>query len=86
MDPEPVLKRFLVVYDYGMGAGWAYVWAMSPQAITDIYPDLEVLPERPEWWESRRMDDCTPTFVLERLEDEWPVARVLVAGGRARLP
>ena len=43
------MKRpFLVVYDYGMGGLWAYVWAESEDQIAEKL-DAEVVRELPEW-------------------------------------
>lgn len=41
--------RFLVVYDYGQGGLWGYVLADSPEEITQRFPELQVVAERPDW-------------------------------------
>lgn len=41
--------RHLVVYDYGQGGRWAFILADSAQAITQRYPELRVITERPTW-------------------------------------
>jgi hypothetical protein len=46
---EPDKRRFLVVYDYGSGGVWAYVWARSTDEIQIRFRDLEVVDEEPEW-------------------------------------
>ena len=46
-------RRYLVVYDYGMGGLWAYVIASSATQILDAFPELKVVHEQPEW-----MDDA----------------------------
>ena len=45
--------KFLTVYDYGTGGVWQYVYAESKKDILDKYPKLEVLDEKPEWFEDR---------------------------------
>ena len=43
------MKRpYLVVYDYGTGGLWAYIWAESEEQITSRL-DVEVVPEPPAW-------------------------------------
>ena len=43
------MKRpFLVVYDYGMGGLWAYVWAESEEQIKDKL-DVDVVHKLPDW-------------------------------------
>ena len=42
-------KPFLVVYDYGMGGIWCVVNARSAGEIRSKYPDLKVVPHRPQW-------------------------------------
>ena len=42
-----VKERFLVAYDYGMGAVWAYIYARSKQQIQREYPELEVVSDPP---------------------------------------
>lgn len=44
------MKRpFLVTYDYGTGALWAYLWAESQTAIETAFSELEVVTELPAW-------------------------------------
>ncbi|MGI8426258.1 MAG: hypothetical protein ACR2FO_04105 [Actinomycetota bacterium] len=45
-------RRFLVVYDYGQGGVWAYLSASSASEIRLMYPELEVVRERPDWMKS----------------------------------
>ena len=42
-------QSFLVVYDYGQGGLWAFVKAEAEEQITAQYPELKVIPERPDW-------------------------------------
>lgn len=40
-------RRFLTIYDYGMGGVWQYVHAESTEEITAKYPALEIVNELP---------------------------------------
>jgi hypothetical protein len=42
-------KRFLVAYNYGQGAVWAWVIAPSAAAIVAAFPELSVVDDPPEW-------------------------------------
>ena len=42
-------QRFLVVFDYGQGGLWAYVWADSAEAIGERFPELEGFRRAPDW-------------------------------------
>jgi hypothetical protein len=42
-------RQYLTVYDYGMRGVWTFIVAPSPDAITEEYPELEVVPEPPQW-------------------------------------
>ena len=44
-----VRRPHLVVYDYGQGGVWAYVWAESDHQIRELYPELTVVDELPVW-------------------------------------
>jgi hypothetical protein len=48
----------LVVYDYGQGGRWAYVWAESEAEISQLYPELRVVHELQRWAE----DHLLPSF------------------------
>lgn len=41
--------EFLVCYDYGMGGLWGVFMARTAEEITDVYPELTVVTERPKW-------------------------------------
>jgi hypothetical protein len=55
------VKRFLVAYDYGQGAVWAFVQADSKEQIAREFPELTVADTLPEWMSRPE---------LERLERE----------------
>lgn len=41
-------RRFVVAYDYGMGALWAPMIADSREAISERYPELDVFDRKPD--------------------------------------
>ena len=45
----PEKRTHLVCYDYRQGGIWVLIDARSPAEITEAYPELEVVDERPEW-------------------------------------
>ena len=66
-------REFLVAYDYGMGGLWGVIVAPSEDAILAKYPELQVVPERPEWMDDETFDrlhadllclDDAPTGIL----------------------
>jgi hypothetical protein len=42
-------REFLVAYDYGQGAVWAYLAADSEMEIAQRFPELTVVHDRPSW-------------------------------------
>lgn len=44
-------KKFLTLYDYGMGGVWIYICANSAEEISERYPELEVLDREPDWFD-----------------------------------
>jgi hypothetical protein len=42
-------RKYLVVYDYGMGGVWGLIAARSEQEIHQKYPDLIIKEVRPGW-------------------------------------
>jgi hypothetical protein len=50
-----VKTPFIVVYDYGQGGVWAYVWAESGAQIMQFYPELSVVNELPEGIAGQRL-------------------------------
>ena len=57
-------KRYLAVYDYGMGGIWGYVLASSPRDITDRYPEVEVVEHEPAWMSADIREE-----LVRRVED-----------------
>ena len=42
-------QRFLAAYDYDTGGVWIQVWAHTANEIIALYPELDVLADRPPW-------------------------------------
>jgi hypothetical protein len=62
------MKRpYLVAYDYGQGAVWAYISAESPGQITDQFPDFAVLEAPPSWMteDVRKTLEARMTFDID---------------------
>jgi hypothetical protein len=47
---------FLVCWDYGTGGVWGLIRARSEQEIVRLYPELEVVQERPSWMDDSRWE------------------------------
>lgn len=74
MDPDrSVGKEFFVCYSYGQGGLWAIVRADSADRIRDVFPDVDVFLQRPDWMTSTDeaelrslgvsdVDDCDSWF------------------------
>jgi hypothetical protein len=61
------MKRpFLVVYDYGTGGVWAYVWAESEEQILSRF-DVDVISEVPDWLVPHKL----VTLDIDRPAPEW---------------
>lgn len=41
--------KYLVVYDYGMGGIWLFIYAKSAAEIEITYPELSVVEHYPDW-------------------------------------
>lgn len=67
------MTEFLVVYDYGQGGVWAVVLAKSSSAITEKFPELRVVEQRPSWMSDEKfqrlkaeaLDLASPAGLLE---------------------
>jgi hypothetical protein len=63
-----MLNEFLVAYDYGTGGLWAVVAAPSASAITDRYPEVQVVEQRPKWLD----DEAYAKLERLGLDDDGP--------------
>jgi hypothetical protein len=67
-------KRFLVVYDYGQGGVWAFIWARSQEEIDTKFRDLKVVDEFPDWLrgEELAVTEQRMTFDIDDVKtDDW---------------
>ena len=72
-------QRFLVVYDYGQGGVWAFVWARSEAEISRVFRDLEVVHSPPSWLTGNELASIEDgmTFDIDDVNpDDW-IARPL---------
>jgi hypothetical protein len=72
-------QRFLVVYDYGQGGVWAFVWARSEDEICRVFRDLKVVDPVPSWLTGDQLaaTEQRMTFDIDHVKpDEW-IARLL---------
>ena len=45
----PVMPKFLVLYDYGTGGIWGFVFAKDAREIEKNLPELRVIQTTPDW-------------------------------------
>jgi hypothetical protein len=66
-------KKFLVVYDYGMGGLWALINARSDGEITEKYPFLKVFEDRPSWMTDQEYTrvELKATFDIDQRPSGW---------------
>jgi len=59
---------FLVAYDYGQGAVWAYIKAESARQINERLPDFTVFEAPPDWMTELELSDIEArmSFDLEK--------------------
>jgi hypothetical protein len=71
-------KTFLVCYNYGMGGVWAEIYARSGEEITQKYPRVEIVTERPNWMTDERYERLLKLHI-----DDPPTGwlQVLASGG-----
>src|SRR2546426_5837112 len=65
------MKRpYLVVYEYGQGAVWAYVTARSGSEVERQFPELKIVKEPPDWMSrsERSRLKRTMTFDIDQKE------------------
>jgi hypothetical protein len=79
MSSERDKQRFLVVYDYGQGGVWAFVWARSAEEIHSKFRDLKVIESMPSWLTGNELalTEERMTFDVDAVKrDDW-IARLL---------
>lgn len=67
MGTVPVKRKFLAVYNYGMGGSWMFINARSAGEIRARYPILDVVESIPEWMtpEVRRQIERVHTYDID---------------------
>ena len=71
-------QRFLVVYDYGQGGVWAFVWARSEVQLHRVFRDLKVVDSPPSWLTGEELakTERQMTFDVDEVKpDDW-IARL----------
>ncbi len=71
--------RFLTLYDYETGGIWAFVVARTPDEITEMFRDLEVMDSIPEWMTGEQLTDIEEkmTFDIDDIKPGDWIARLL---------
>lgn len=69
-DPRPK-QRYLVIYDYGQGGVWAFVWARSAEDIHRTFRDLKVMDTMPSWLEGQRLEQLENRMTFD-IDDVHP--------------
>ena len=72
-------RRFLVVYDYGQGGVWAFIWARAPEEIQQRFHDVEVVESMPPWLTGEPLAriEQRMTFDIDNVSpDDW-IAQLL---------
>jgi hypothetical protein len=72
-------QRFLVVYDYGQGGVWAFVWARSAEEIQETFCDLKIVESMPGWLTGDQLAvvEQRMTFDVDNVKSEDWIARLL---------
>lgn len=79
MTESSAKRRFLVLYDYGQGGIWAFVWARAVDEIYAKFRDLQVVDTMPAWLtgEELAITEQKMTFDVDDVKpDDW-IARLL---------
>lgn len=71
----------LATHDYGMGAIWLAFMARAPNEVKSLYPEMEVVAERPDWMDDETFDSIVAVGVWDIDE---PPTGVLAEYVRAR--
>jgi hypothetical protein len=60
-------QRFLVLYDYGTGGVWMFLWARSKEEIERKFSRLQVIDDPPGWLDDPRRArmECEFTFDID---------------------
>jgi hypothetical protein len=68
-----VKSKYLVVYDYGQGGVWSFIYARDAIEITTKYPELKVVEETPTWLKGDELKsiEANRTFDIEKEPSGW---------------
>lgn len=87
--PNKGQKTFLCVYDYGMGGIWVLINAESKEQIIELYPELIVYDDKPDWMDQKQkqefVDDCVNNQMYWNIEQPatgW--LKILVEGRKTK--
>jgi len=72
--PPNEKQRYLVVYDYGQGGVWAFVWARNVSEIEGTFRDLKVVEDMPPWLtgDALAKTEQRMTFDVDEIQpDDW---------------
>jgi hypothetical protein len=82
-SPEATKKRFLVTYEYGQGAIWAWLYASSAGRIRREFPELTVH-EDPSAWMLERAADISERMVFDKDDEAKGFLAALLEQRRSR--
>jgi hypothetical protein len=88
VSDEAPKQRFLVVYDYGQGGIWAFIWARSAEDIDKKFRGLKVVDTMPSWLTGDELvaTEQTMTYDIDNLKPGDWIPRMLRPGwGRAQV-
>jgi hypothetical protein len=73
MSENDAKTGHLVLYDYGTGGLWAYVYAHSRDEISRKYPKLTIVENRPAWMSDETYDliSSVNAFAIGDEPPEW---------------
>lgn len=71
-------KKYLAVYDYGMGGVWLFMYARSSGEIIKMYPELTVVDEPPVGLDKKHLDIIATnrTFDIDEAPTGWLLSLV----------
>ena len=78
------LSLFLVCYDYGMGGLWGAFVAPNEEVIKAVYPELDVVHERPTWMTDEQFQRTCDTELHYVDETPWGMLNAVLDDRRKR--
>lgn len=77
MGADPIKKKFLVVYEYGMGAVWAYILAQSRKNLSEAFPQLRIVDSPPAWMTDADLERIQQRMTIDIDDTSDPFLREL---------